>query len=128
MRGLGKFLIGFAVVTSALLLYVHEKVEILRVSYRIHEKSRHLSEKAEEFRRMKFEVAQLRSPQNLEKRLGELELPLALPKQIQALRVPATMPAPESTSFLLPSSHHPLNGLLDFLGQWIQVAQARTEQ
>ena len=125
MKGLGKILAGFTVLTALLLLYVHERVEMLRVSYRIYEKSAELSRQGEEFRRLKFEVSQLRSPHALEKRLGELSLPLTLPKEIKVLRVSA--PA-------VPTDRIPLQGprpsgnFFDFVGQWIQVAQARTDQ
>ena len=125
MKGLGKLLVGFFVVTAVFLLYVHERVEMLRLSYRIYEKSGQASNKAEEFRRLKFEVAQLRSPQSLQKRLDELSLSLTIPKEIKVLRVP-----PEPTRV----PHTPLpvgvltQNLFHFFGQWIQVAQARTDQ
>lgn len=127
MKGFGKILVGIAFLTAALLLYVHEQVEMLRASYRIQKVSTDLSKKSEDYRRLTFEVAQLRSPQNLEKRLGELPLPLALPREIQVLRVQElSVQKPVASSFELPvgPSHH----LFDFLGQWIQVAQARTDQ
>lgn len=125
MKGLGKFLLGFTILTAALLLYVKEQVEVLRVSYRIQEKSSQLSIRSEEYRRLNFEVAQMRSPQNLEKRLAELSLPLTLPKQIQVLRVPESIARPQTHPLSLRS---PSSNFFDFLGQWIQVAQARTEQ
>jgi hypothetical protein len=125
MKGFGKVLVGMSVVTSALLLYVHERVEMLRVSYRLYEKSSELSEKSEQFRRLKFEVAKLRSPQVLEKRLEELSLPLVLPKQIQVLRVSLPDRPPELKSLETPVTKNPS---FDFLSQWIQIAQARTDQ
>ncbi len=125
MKGLGKLLFGFAVVTSVFLLYVHERVEIFRVSYQIHGRSSELSKKSEEFRRLSFEVAQLRSPQYLEGKLQELSLPLTVPQEIQVLRISGVPQAPELKPVPLPA-HSP--NLFDFLGQWIQVAQARTDQ
>jgi hypothetical protein len=125
MKGVGKILVGFTIVTGALLLYVTERVEMLRVSYRIHDKSSRLSERAEEYRRLSFEVARLRSPHNLQTRLGELPLTLTLPQEIQVLRVPEAVARPETNPLHL---HAPSPNLLDFFGQWIQIAQARTEQ
>ena len=125
MKGFGKVLVGMSVVTSALLLYVHERVEMLRSSYRIYAQSSELSERAEEFRRLKFEVGQLRSPQTLEKRLEELSLPLTLPKQIQVLRVSLPESRADLKSLKTPVT---VNNAFDFLGQWIQIAQARTDQ
>lgn len=125
MKGFGKLLFAFSLLTAGLLLYVHERVEMLRVSYRIYEKSSRLTEKSEEFRRLKFEVSQLRSPQMLERRLEELSLGLTLPKEIKVLKA---APAPA----LLPAEALPIpvhsRSFLDFVGQWIQTAQARTEQ
>ncbi len=125
MKGLGKILLSFTVITAALLLYVKEEVEILRVSYRIQEKSSQLSNRSEEYRRLNFEITQMRSPQNLEKKMAELSLPLTLPKQIQVLRVPESITRPQVSPLPLRSSS---SNFFDFLGQWIQVAQARTEQ
>lgn len=125
MKGLGKILLFCMGISGALLLYVHERVEMLRVSYRIHNQSSRLSEKAEELRRLTFEVTQLRSSQNLEKRMEELSLPLTLPKEIQVLRVPSEISNPLlPKSLSVPSAPHKF---FDFLGQWIQVAQARTD-
>lgn len=127
MRGMGKITLLCAILTSSLLLYVHERVEMLRVSYHIHQKSVELSQRSEEYRRLTFEVAHLRSPQALEKRIDELSLALTLPKQIQVLRVPEppVLPTQVASIPLQVSSTH---NFFDFLGQWIQVAQARTDQ
>ena len=125
MKGFGKILVGFSLVAGGLLLYVHERVEMLRVSYHIQQKSSALSQRAEEYRRLQFEVTQLRSPQALEKRLQTLSLPLTLPKEIKVLKV--SRPVLEAPVEPLPVPH-PVGKLFDFVGQWIQVAQARTDQ
>lgn len=125
MKGLGKILFGCLLVTGTLLLYVHERVEMLRISYRIHEKAARLSTQREESHRLKFEVSRLRSPQHLEQRLGELSVPLTLPKQIQVLRVPPRTRAPSLQTLPIETPPH---RILNFLGRWVQIAQARTEQ
>lgn len=125
MKGLGKVLFSIGLLTGALLLYVHEQVEVLRISYRIHERSTDLTRRAEEFRRLRYEVDQLRSPQSLERKLQHLPLSLTLPKEIQVLRVSAPIPSVPVGPLPLRS---PASSFLDFFGQWIQVAQARTEQ
>ena len=125
MKGLGKLVVSFCLVTGVLLLYVHERVEMLRLSYRIYERSAEFSIRAEELRRLKFEVAQLRSPQSLEKRLDELSLPLTLPKEIKVLKMPSEPVESLAKTLPLPVPSHKL---FQFLGQWIQVAQARTDQ
>ena len=125
MRGLGKILVGFAIITAGVLLYVHERVEMLRVSYRIHKKATAFSKQSEEFRRLQFEVAELRSPEALEKRLGELPLTLTLPKEIRVLKVPVPASQPVTDTLAIP---RPTGHFFDFVGQWIQVAHARTDQ
>ena len=125
MRGVGKLLTGIAIITAGFLLYVHERVEMLRESYQIYKTSRQLSERAEEYRRLKFEVTQLRSPEALEKRLQEVNLSLTLPKQIKVLRVPQPLAQPTVETLPLRASW---GHFFDFVGQWIQVAQARTDQ
>ena len=126
MKGLGKILFGCSILTVTLLLYVHERVEMLKVSYQIYEKSSELSQKGEEFRRLKFEVSRLRSPQALEKRLEELPLSLTLPKEIKVLKVPEPLrqQVPNALTVRPPAGRN----LFDFVGQWIQIAQARTDQ
>lgn len=99
---------------------------MLRVSYRIYERSSELSKKGEEFRRLKFEVSQLRSPQALEKRLDEFSLSLTFPKEIKVLKVPE--PFLRETPGPLPVQPPAGRNLFDFVGQWIQIAQARTDQ
>ena len=125
MKGLGKLVVIFCVITAVLLLYVHERVEMLRLSYHIYEKSAQLSKRAEEFRQLKFEVSQLRSPQSLERRLQELSFPLTVPKEIKVLKVPSEPVSPVGEPLPLRA---PSQKLFQFLGQWIQVAQARTDQ
>lgn len=125
MKGFGKILFSFAGVTLVLLLYVHERVEIFRVSYQIEEKSSALVQQSEALRRLTFDVAQLRSPQYLEGKLQELSLPLTVPTEIQVLRIAQPVHEPRLESVPLPAQSPKL---FDFLGQWIQVAQARTDQ
>ena len=125
MRGFGKGLMVFAVITGLLLAYVHERVGMFLVSYQIHDTASQLAARSEELRRLNFEVAQLRSPQYLEARLRQLSLTLTLPKEIQVLKVPAPVLRQPSEPL---SFEAPVRNLTDFFGQWIQVAQARTEQ
>jgi hypothetical protein len=58
--------------------------------------------------------------------MRELKLDLTLPKEVRVVRVPAAavsrVPAVEDVA-LQPLS----KGLLDFLGRWVKVAQAKTD-
>lgn len=127
MKNLGKiiFIIGFASVL--LLLYVHEQIALFHVSYLIDEQSSTLGKMSEEYRRLKFEVDQLRSPRFLEEKMEELSLDLTLPQEIRVVRIPqnfySSHPSP-----LEPISVGPMSDrILNFLGRWVEIAQAKTD-
>ena len=127
MRGQGKFLGSLATVCAFLLLYVHAQISLFRVSYAISTKSRHLSEKSEEYRNLKFEVDQLKAPRLLEQKMKDLQLDLTLPKEVKVVRVPP-MQSPETPVASGSVSLSPLSdSLLDFVGRWVKVAQAKTD-
>ena len=125
MKGFGKLIFVFSILTATLVVYVHERVEIFRVSYKIQRKTLELAQRTEEHRRLKYDIARLHSPQHLEKRLEELSLPLTLPQEIQVLRVPQ-WEAPQKLQPL--PFDPPQRRFFGFLGDWVRMAQARTDQ
>ena len=88
MQGTFKFMTVFIVATVLLLFYVHAEISLFRISYVISEQTHELTEKNEKFRRLKFEVDQLKAPQLLESKIHEWELDLTLPKEVRVVRVP----------------------------------------
>lgn len=116
----------FGFVTCFAVLYVYGQTAIFKVSYDINEKSDKLKEQSEFYRRLKFEVDQLRAPRLLEEKMKRMELELALPSEIQVIRIPKTG-APES--LITPAvSKQPLAASpFDLLGRWVKVAQAKME-
>ena len=126
MNGLGKSLVLILVLGASLLLFVHGQVSLFLVSYSIDSQSKMKVEKAEKYRHLKFEVDQLKAPSILEKKIAEYELDMTLPKEIRVVRLlpsqPIELPPVEDVQ-LTPFSE----GLLNFLGQWVNVAQATTE-
>lgn len=128
MKGAGKILIGITFATTLFLFYVHEQVSLFVVSYRIQKNSALLTAKAEEYRRIKFEVDQLKAPRLLEEKMRMLNLDLMLPKQVLVVRIPSTPPAKANAPVVNDISLQPFSeGLLDFLGRWVKVAQAKTD-
>lgn len=118
------FLFGF--VTALAVLYVYGQTEIFKVSYDINEKADKLKEQSELFRRLKFEVDQLRAPRLLEEKMKRMELELSLPSEIQVVRIPHTV---KIDSALEPNvSKQSLSASpFDLLGRWVKVAQAKMD-
>lgn len=126
MKGTGKFLIGLILVTLLVLLYVHIQVSVFQVSYSINSESHQLAKRSEAYRLLKFETDQLRAPRLLEQKIKDMQMDLTLPKEMQVVKIPA---APRLNPESLPNvSLKPLSdGLLDFLGRWVKIAQAKTD-
>jgi len=128
MKGSGQFLIPITLATFLFVLYVHEQIALFRISYEIDSKSESLARQTEDYRRLKFEVDQLKAPRLLEEKIKTLGLNLTTPKEVYVVRVPvettvAVQSEPVESVSLKPFS----DGLLDFLGRWVKVAQAKTE-
>jgi len=108
-------------------LYVHGRIALFRVSYLIDVKSETWAQKKEAYRHIKFEVDQMKAPRLLEAKMKALNLDLTLPKEIRVVRVPKVAPmletSPPTELELQPFSQ----GLLNFFGRWVKVAQAKTE-
>lgn len=110
------------------LLYVHEQLALFRVSYRIEGALETLAQKSEEYRKIKFEVDQLKAPRPLEEKMKLLHLDLALPKEVRVVTLPPASLLAEGPQIQDISFQPFSEGFLDFLGRWIKVAQAKTEQ
>lgn len=82
-----RMVVGLTVGTLLLLLYVHEQVSILQVSYSIGRKEREAVRLSEDYKTAKFRVARLRSPQALGQRLNELSLDLIIPTNQEVVTI-----------------------------------------
>lgn len=126
MKGLGKVLLAIGVISILLLLYVQGQIALLRISYGLDIQSKKLTQRQEEYRYLRFEVDQLKAPRRLEEKMRELELDLTLPKEIRVVRVPT--PSHVNVPTIEKVELQPLSkGLLEFLGRWVKVAQAKTD-
>lgn len=127
MKGSGKILIFIAVLTCAMLFYVHLQVASVLVSFDIHRTSRAFAEKQELLRRFQFKVDQLRAPRFLEEKMKRHDMGLALPDKVQVVEVP---PVSEFRMPVTPEQKVPRtlsSEVTNFLGRWIQTAQAKPQ-
>ncbi len=127
MKGSGKILILIAILTCAMLFYVHLQVASVLVSFDIHRSSRALDEKQELLRKFQYKVDQLRAPRLLEEKMKRHDMGLAIPNRIQVVEVP-----PVSELVIPKASERKVARTLSsevtsFLGRWIQTAQAKTD-
>jgi cell division protein FtsL len=127
MKGSGKILIVLAVLTCSMLFFVHLQVASVLVSFDIQKSSRAVAEKQELLRRFQFKVDQLRAPRLLEEKMKRHDMGLTLPDKIQVVEVPF---APE---LVIPVAQEQKatrtfsSEVSNFLGRWIQTAQAKTD-
>lgn len=125
MQSVGKTILGIGVLTLLLLLYVHEQIALVRVSYLIDSKSIQLNHLSEEYRQIKFEVDQLKAPRILQEKMKHLSMQLSLPQEIHVIKTPALKISAQDRQV---SSSASLSGnMFHFLGHWVDVAQAKTD-
>jgi cell division protein FtsL len=126
MKGAGKIILATAFFSALMLVYVHEQMALFHISYELDAKSEKLSRLSEEYRKLKFEVDQLRAPRLLESKLKELSLDLALPKEVRVVKVPVAEPLPAPVSMF--SGGAAQSQLFNFLGRWLNVAPAQAKE
>jgi hypothetical protein len=127
MKGSGKILVLMAIVTCAMLFYVHLQVASVLVSFDIHKSSRAFAEKQELLRRFQFKVDQLRAPRFLEQKMKRHEMGLALPNKIQVVEVPSVSELVIPVTSERKATRTFSSEVSTFLGRWIQTAQAKTD-
>ncbi|MFZ5801960.1 MAG: hypothetical protein ACOY3K_02460 [Candidatus Omnitrophota bacterium] len=126
MKGTGKFVLSIWAAAGLCILYVHMNISLFSASYAIHASSRDLTRKGEGYRYLKYEIEQLRAPTRLTQKMQEHQMVLDLPTQVEMIPVPAAPVVPETPS--TPEEFRPLSqGLSDFFGRWVKVAQAKTD-
>src|SRR3990167_6868414 len=124
MNGAGKIVLSSVCLGFFLVLYVHGQISILQVSYDVNQYSRTLAKKTEEYRRLRYQVDQLKAPRLLETRMRTLDLNLQLPHEVRVMKVSRTAipPVPSPIDITSPSVTQKLTG---FIGRWVGVAQAK---
>lgn len=127
MKGAGKIVLGISMIVALLLVYVHEQFLVFQVSYSLAKKSSRLAEKGETYRRIKYEVDQMKAPRLLEEKMSKLSLDLTLPKEVRVLKIPAPHTLPSMRLSDVPIQQPVSGRLMNLLGRWIDVAQAKTD-
>ncbi len=94
MKHLGKYILILGIVTACMLLYVHQHIAIILFSYDINKKEEVLTEIKDVNKNLKFQLASLKSPTNLEEKLAAANINLVLPQEVKVLRVPITHTEP----------------------------------
>ena len=69
MKGIGKIIVGVMTISILLVLYVHEQVALLHVSYLLDSRVDKVTRLSEEYRQLKFEVEQLKAPKLVEEKM-----------------------------------------------------------
>ena len=126
MKGTGKILVGVSFFTALMLVYVHEQVSLFQISYSLDERADTLTRRTETFRKLKFEVEQLKAPRLLEQRMKDMKLELGLPKEVRVVKVAQNAPEAGAGETALETSSAN-QGLARFVGHWMGVAQAKTD-
>ena len=126
MKGIGKVILFITAGAFFFLIYVHEQVALLHVSYQIESRTEKLTRLSEESRQLRFEVEQLKAPRLLEEKMKQMSMDLTLPQEIRVIRIPES--AFSSEASLQKISTRPMAGrLADFFGRFVEVAQAKTD-
>jgi hypothetical protein len=126
MRGSGKIIFWISILAALFLVYVHGRVMLLHVSYSINSQSRSMDQKTEQYRYLKFQVDQLKAPRLLENKMKDLAIDLMPPKEIKVVRMPEMHKLVEGGTATV--AEQPMSQRLNnFLGRWVGVAQAKTD-
>ena len=106
--------------TFSLLLYVHQHVSVFQLSYDIEKKERQIAKLSEDYKRAKFNLAQLRSPHVLNERLKKSSLELITPTDQEVIRV-------LKTEAIIQKTEPKWSGVqLGSFIQFVKEAQAKT--
>ncbi len=106
-----RFLMAVVLTTAAALFYVSQEIESVKIGYTIQKQQETKIQYLDRARALKYNIARLRAPNNLERRLTAQRIILQSPKSWQTLMIASKPVAPPSVaeSFLTRS---PLFGKL----------------
>jgi len=114
-----KFIFSTIIVTSIALLYVHQQVELVKVSYDISSKEVRLERMLDRKESLGYNVKTLESPSRLEQVLLAKKIDVAFPKRghvvmaVNPVALPAIRESLRSASLERPNIFF---GILEFLG------------
>lgn len=73
---INKFFLNTVGITFFMLLYVHQNIEIIKMGYRIDDNQKRFSSFLEQQKRLTYDLAKLKSPLELDRRLDAKEIDL----------------------------------------------------
>lgn len=89
-----KFSIFLVIITSIALLYVHQQVQLLRISYEINKSEKKISGLLDQNKILIYNVTRLKSPVYLDNKFLSAKKDYAIPKQWQVVEVAAKSSVP----------------------------------
>ena len=91
-----RFVFLLTLVTCAGLFYVYTEVEAMKIGYTIRKQEEAKTLALDRARALKYNIARLKAPHNLERRLQAQRIELESPKSWQTLLMPGKAARPES--------------------------------
>lgn len=119
-----KYIITIAVVTLTALIYVHQQVELVKLSYTIDCKEKALKTIIDQREILRYNISNLESPSRLEKVLSSRNINVSMPKRDQIIRPVGAVPYINGGKLLGVSGLEERAGifrLFDFLGGRAEV-------
>ena len=86
-------MISILAITSIALLYVHQQIELVRLSYTIDTKEKRLEDMLDHKESLEYNINDLESPSRLEKALSFAKIDIAFPRRSQIVRVSNVSPS-----------------------------------
>ena len=114
-----RYIILLGIVTFAALVYVHQQVELVKLSYEIDCKEKKLKEMLDRKSILRYNISNLESPSRLEKALLEKKVSVGYPKKGQVIKLARNPSYTGNGKFLRVSGLEERAGmfkLFDFLG------------
>jgi hypothetical protein len=114
-----KYIILLGIVTLAALVYVHQQVELVKLSYAIDCKEKKLKELLDRKGTLRYNISNLESPSRLEKVLLDRKVSVSYPKKGQVIRLarnPSRVPNRRSLRVSGLQERAAIFKLFDFLG------------
>ncbi|MBI4335397.1 MAG: hypothetical protein HY589_01935 [Candidatus Omnitrophica bacterium] len=111
-----KFSITLTVITLLALLYVHQQVELLKISYGINTNEKETARLLDQNRSLMYNMTRLKSPVNLDKKFLAVRKDYAIPQQWQIVKVNAPS-APRQTVVRVAQSEKRTGGILKIFGR-----------
>ena len=117
-----RFITAMILITSAGLFYVYEEVEAVKIGYTIRKQEETKTLMLDRTRALKYNIARLKAPNNLEKKLLAQRIVLEPPKSWQTIVMPGTAPSQK------PDLKPPVNSAPFFTKFLIGTAQAESRE